>query len=116
MSSPQVIAFIEKLSADSAFRDEVNSAINSAQITKIANAAGFNFTIEEFRAVAATIPTETTDQLTGEALEGVAGGVIGFGGGAVSLGYGGKLGPGVEVEISRIMSLPGMTADMGKLP
>ena len=113
MTNPQVIAFIERLSADPIFRDKVNLAISGAQITKIATGAGFNFTIEEFQEFAATIPTETTDQLTGEDLEGVAGGVDA---GAVSLGYGGKLSPGVEVEISRIMSLPGMTADLGKLP
>ena len=110
MTNPQVIAFIERLSVDPVFRAKVNSAISGAQITKIATGAGFSFTIEEFQAVASTIHTETTDQLSGEALEGISGGV------SAALGYGGKLTPGAEVEISRILSLPGMTADLGKLP
>jgi predicted ribosomally synthesized peptide with nif11-like leader len=116
MSTPQVIAFIEKLSTDSAFRDEVYSAISSAQITKIATAAGFDFTIDEFRAVAATIPTETTDRLADEEMEDIGGGISGFGAGMVSPGNGVKLSPGAEVEISRIMNLLGMAAGMGKLP
>lgn len=104
MSSSQVLAFIEKLSTDSALRQQVSLATKSTQVIKIAESAGFTFTIDEFRSVAASMSNRESDELNEEELDAVVGGVdttafLPFYHAAFGFGK-------VKADINHIMQLP----------
>lgn len=71
MSVEQAKAFIEKLDNDKAFRSRVAKAESDEARLELAKAAGFDFTAED---LAAAIDEFSSEELSEEDLEAVAGG------------------------------------------
>jgi len=74
MSEQSVLAFVEKAGSDRALQKQIDGLPGDmSALVQLASAAGFNFTTEEWKAVAAS----SFGELSESALDNVAGGAAG---------------------------------------
>ena len=66
MSEEQLKAFLEKVKADTTFKEKLNRAADADAVVEIAKEAGFSITAEDMQS--------STVELSDEELEGAAGG------------------------------------------
>ncbi len=74
MSMTDMNIFRRACAADPALKIRMDEASTPAEMTKIARAAGFDVTIEEITSGAQYSGDEATTELTGNELDGIAGG------------------------------------------
>ncbi|RJR43256.1 MAG: Nif11-like leader peptide family natural product precursor [Deltaproteobacteria bacterium] len=75
MSVQSAKDFLKRIGADQAFKDRVAAAPDHEARQQIVKAAGFDFTLDEYKQMVDELAAATGQELTPEELQGVAGGV-----------------------------------------
>jgi predicted ribosomally synthesized peptide with nif11-like leader len=78
MSEEQLKAFLEAVKADAGLQEKLNAAADADAVVAIAKEVGFMISADELQR--AQVVGEELTELTDEELEGVAGGLAGWGG------------------------------------
>jgi predicted ribosomally synthesized peptide with nif11-like leader len=101
MSHQAVLACVERMQTDQAFRDQVSGSGDDAARLEVINAAGFAVTTQDREALDAAL-TSAEDELSDAQLESISGGT------GVPSNFGGNGSNGA--------GLPGTTTDGGSAP